>query len=30
MFNTLAYYSSVFYRDFTAYTSEKLEKLGIR
>lgn len=29
MFNTLAYYSSVFYRDFTAYTSEKLEKLGL-
>ena len=29
MFNTLAYYSSVLYRDFTAYTSEKLEKLGL-
>lgn len=29
MFGTLAYYSSVFYRDFTAYTSEKLEKLGL-
>ena len=29
MFNTLAYYSSVLYRDFTAYTSEKLEKMGL-
>ena len=29
MFDTLAYHSSVFYRDFTAYTSEKLEKLGL-
>ena len=29
MFNTLAYYSSVLYRDFIAYTSEKLEKLGL-
>lgn len=29
MFGTLAYYSSVFYRDFTAYTSAKLEKLGL-
>ena len=29
MFNTLAYYSSVSYRDSTAYTSEKLEKLGL-
>lgn len=29
MFRTLAYYSSVFYRDFVAYTSEKLEKLGL-
>ena len=29
MFNTLAYFSSVLYRDFTAYTSEKLEKLGL-
>ena len=29
MFNTLAYYTSVLYRDFTAYTSEKLEKMGL-
>lgn len=29
MFQTLAYYSSVLHRDFTAYTSEKLEKLGL-
>ncbi|WP_394980832.1 bilirubin utilization transcriptional regulator BilQ [Candidatus Allofournierella excrementavium] len=29
MFDTLAYHSSVFYRDFTTYTSEKLEKLGL-
>lgn len=29
MFGTLAYHCSVLYRDFTAYTSEKLEKLGL-
>lgn len=29
MFQTFSYYSSLFYRDFTAYTSEKLEKLGL-
>ena len=29
MFNTLAYHSSVLYRDFTSYTSEKLEKMGL-
>ena len=29
MFNTLAYHSSVLYRDFTSYISEKLEKMGL-
>lgn len=29
MFDTLAYHTSVLHRDFTAYTSEKLEKLGL-
>ena len=29
MFQTLALYSTVLYRDFTAYTSEKLEQLGL-
>lgn len=29
MFGTLAYYSSVFYRDFTAYTRARLEQLGL-
>lgn len=29
MFDTLAYHTSVLYRDFTGYTSEKLEKLGL-
>ena len=29
MFNTLAYHSSVLYRDFTSYTSEKLENMGL-
>lgn len=29
MFDTLAYLTSVLYRDFTSYTSERLEKLGL-
>ena len=29
MFQTLSYYSSVFHKEFTAYTSSKLQKLGI-
>ena len=29
MFQTLAYYSSVFHKEFVGYTSDKLQKLGI-
>lgn len=29
MFDTLAYHTSVLYRDFTAYTSARLEKMGL-
>lgn len=29
MFQTIALYAAMLYRDFTAYTSEKLEKLGL-
>lgn len=29
MFQTLSYYSSVFHKEFVAYTSSKLQKLGI-
>ncbi|MEI3101355.1 MAG: bilirubin utilization transcriptional regulator BilQ [Oscillospiraceae bacterium] len=29
MFQTLAYFATVFYRDFTAYTTGRLHKLGL-
>ena len=29
VFQTLAYYSSVFYRDFVAYTAKKLQSMGL-
>lgn len=29
MFHTLAYFATVFHRDFTAYTSRRLQKLGL-
>lgn len=29
MFQTFAYYSSVFYRDFVAYTAKKLQSMGL-
>lgn len=29
MLDTLAYYAAVFYRDFAAYTGERLQKLGL-
>lgn len=28
MFQTLAYYATVFHRGFTAYTTQRLQKLG--
>ena len=29
MFQTLAYYATVFHRDFTAYTTQRLQQLGL-
>ena len=29
MFQTLAYYATVFHRGFTAYTTQRLQKLGL-
>ena len=29
MFQTLAYYATVFHRSFTAYTTQRLQKLGL-
>lgn len=29
MFQTLAYYATVFHRSFTAYTTQRLQQLGL-